>query len=87
MKILGKGAYATVYLVTHFQKNYALKVYKKETIREHKLEENTVLEKELLLELNHPYILNLHYSFKTKRRLYLVLDYINGGDLFEEIQK
>ena len=73
MKILGKGAYATVYLVTHFQKNYALKVYKKETIREHKLEENTVLEKELLLELNHPYILNLHYSFKTKKRGWRIL--------------
>ena len=74
-----------MYLVTHFQKNYALKVYKMKEIVGHKLQENTLLEKQLLLELNHPCILNLHYSFKTKKRLYLFLDYIDGWDLFAEI--
>jgi serine/threonine protein kinase len=38
-------------------------------------------EKELLQKLNHPFIVNMAYAFQDSENLYLVMDYLNGGDL------
>jgi len=92
-KLIGKGAYAKVFLITHTYpdpdipgffktKEYALKVYNKQLLVESGLSESTMHEREILLEINHPYILKLHYAFQTTQRLYFVLDYVPGGDLF-----
>lgn len=35
----------------------------------------------LLKNLNHPFLVGLHYSFQTPDKLYFVLDYINGGEV------
>jgi len=35
----------------------------------------------LLKTLNHPFLVKLHFSFQTKERLYLVLDYACGGEV------
>ena len=52
-------------------------------------------ERDLLSQLNHPFIVNLHFSFQNTNYLYLILDLYTGGDLryhlfhknyFEEIQ-
>jgi serine/threonine protein kinase len=48
---------------------------------------NSMREREILLEVSHPYILNMHYSFHTSKRLYYILDFVNGGDLFGFIKK
>ena len=44
-------------------------------------------ERQVLLELDHPFLLKLHYAFQTPDCLYLVLDFINGGSMFHHIQK
>ena len=93
-KLIGRGAYAKVYLIIHEyrtehgalrKKEYALKVYKKELLIKNDLTEATMRERDVLLELDHNFILNLHYAFQTTNRLYFVLDLINGGDLFSQL--
>jgi serine/threonine protein kinase len=37
--------------------------------------------------VRHPFIVSLHYAFQTPERLYFVLDYLNGGDLFYHMRK
>ena len=88
-KIIGKGAYAKVYLITHClpessepPKFYAMKVIQKSKLMSSDMSELTMQERSLLLEMQFPYILNLHYAFQTEYQLYLVLDFVNGGDLF-----
>jgi len=41
----------------------------------------------LLQNLKHPFLVGLHYSFQTSDKLYFVLDYVNGGELFFHLQK
>ena len=48
---------------------------------------STNLERELLLSLEHPFILKLRYAFQTPYTLYMIFDYMNGGDLFHHIKK
>ena len=90
-KILGQGAYGKVYLVAKTvmgkTKYYAMKVIRKDDIIDQKLTESAMAERNLLLEMSHPFILNLHYAFQTEKSLYLILDYVNGGDLFQHLSK
>jgi len=44
-------------------------------------------EKSVLQKIKHPFIVNLHYAFQTKDKLYLILDYVNGGELFFHLKK
>jgi len=45
------------------------------------------LEQQILMKLNHPFILKLHYSFQCNANLYLLLDYQGGGSLFYHLKK
>jgi len=38
------------------------------------------------MRINHPFLMKLHYSFQTPDKLYLVMDFINGGELFYHLQ-
>jgi len=35
----------------------------------------------LLENINHPFLVSLHYSFQTKDKLYFILDFLNGGEV------
>lgn len=39
------------------------------------------------MKIQHPFIVNLNYAFQTKDKLYMILDYINGGELFYHLKK
>ena len=41
----------------------------------------------LMRNLKHPFLVHLHFSFQTPDKLYFVLDYINGGELFFHLQR
>jgi len=47
---------------------------------------NTNAERNILLKVNHPFLMRLHYAFQTTEKLALVMDFINGGDLFHHLQ-
>lgn len=41
----------------------------------------------ILERLNSPFIVKLHYAFQTPERLYFVIDFLNGGELFFHLRK
>jgi len=88
LKVLGVGAYGKVFLVTKIsnQQLYAMKVIKKERIKNDKQKERTKTERWILEKLRHPFIMNLNYAFQTPTRLYMVIDYCPGGELFFHLQ-
>ena len=59
-----------------------MKVLKKKKIRELNQVEHTMTERRILEKIRHPFIVRLAYAFKDKDKLYFVLNYCRGGELF-----
>jgi len=68
-------------------KIYAMKVLRKEAIIARKQVTHTKQEKTILQKIQHPFIVKLHFAFQTKDKLYMILDFINGGELFYHLKK
>jgi len=66
---------------------YAMKVLRKEAIVARKQVDHTRAEKAILQKIEHPFIVKLHYAFQTEDKLYMVLDFVNGGELFFHLKK
>uniref|UniRef100_A0A8C0V7B7 non-specific serine/threonine protein kinase n=1 Tax=Cyanistes caeruleus TaxID=156563 RepID=A0A8C0V7B7_CYACU len=65
---------------------YAMKVLKKATLKvRDRL--RTKIERDILADVNHPFVVKLHYAFQTEGKLYLILDFLRGGDLFTRLSK
>lgn len=45
------------------------------------------MERNILVDMEHPFIVRLHYAFQTEGKLYLILDFLRGGDLFSRLSK
>ncbi|XP_078088481.1 ribosomal protein S6 kinase alpha-3 isoform X7 [Mustelus asterias] len=91
LKVLGQGSFGKVFLVkkTHGSdagQLYAMKVLKKATLKVRD-RVRTKMERDILVEVNHPFIVKLHYAFQTEGKLYLLLDFLRGGDLFTRLSK
>ncbi|XVF65963.1 hypothetical protein PTKIN_Ptkin09bG0293000 [Pterospermum kingtungense] len=87
LKVVGQGAFGKVYQVRKkgTPEIYAMKVMRKDKIMEKNHAEYMKAERDILAKIDHPFIVQLKYSFQTKYRLYLVLDFINGGHLFFQL--
>jgi p70 ribosomal S6 kinase len=87
MKVVGQGAFGKVFQVRKkgTSEVYAMKVMRKDKIMEKNHAEYMKAERDILTKIEHPFIVQLRYSFQTKYRLYLVLDFVNGGHLFFQL--
>eukprot|EP00095_Tigriopus_kingsejongensis_P004202 maker-scaffold208_size258758-snap-gene-1.27 protein:Tk04202 transcript:maker-scaffold208_size258758-snap-gene-1.27-mRNA-1 annotation:"ribosomal protein s6 kinase alpha-" len=92
LKVLGTGAYGKVFLTrkrngTDAGRLYAMKVLKKATIvQKRKTTEHTRTERQVLQTIRQsPFLVTLHYAFQSSSKLHLVLDYVNGGELFTHL--
>ncbi|KAI1234908.1 hypothetical protein IHE44_0003294 [Lamprotornis superbus] len=65
---------------------YAMKVLKKASLKVRD-RVRTKMERDILVEVNHPFIVKLHYAFQTEGKLYLILDFLRGGDVFTRLSK
>ncbi|XP_067845119.1 ribosomal protein S6 kinase alpha-5-like [Heptranchias perlo] len=92
LKVLGTGAYGKVFLVRKISghdanKLYAMKVLKKASIvQKAKTTEHIKTERQVLEHIRQsPFLVTLHYAFQTDTKLHLILDYVNGGELFTHL--
>jgi CRP-like cAMP-binding protein len=88
MQTLGFGAYGRVQLVTANQngKIYAMKILMKRHILDKKQVQHTKDEKNVIEMLNHPFVVNMVAAFQDDYNLYLVLEFVNGGELYSLLQ-
>lgn len=89
MRCLGKGSYGTVLLVKHKATGrlFAQKQLRKASLTVHKkLVEQTKTERVILENVNrHPFVVKLYYAFQDHEKLYLILEYAQGGELFHHL--
>ncbi|KAJ2985450.1 hypothetical protein NUW58_g5524 [Xylaria curta] len=89
LRCLGKGTYGTVLLVKQRTTGrlYAQKQFKKASVVVKKsLVEQTKTERQILESVSrHPFVVNLHYAFQDHEKLYLILEYGQGGELFTHL--
>ncbi|XP_049849236.1 RAC family serine/threonine-protein kinase homolog isoform X2 [Schistocerca gregaria] len=87
--VIGQGSFGKVVQVLHKKTKqvYAMKSLNKRSIIERGEQEHTKAEKEILQTVKHPYLMCLHFSFQTPDKLYLVMDFVNGGELFYHLQQ
>ncbi|XP_032403348.1 ribosomal protein S6 kinase alpha-1 isoform X1 [Xiphophorus hellerii] len=91
LKVLGQGSFGKVFLVRKVtppdaNQLYAMKVLKKATLKVRD-RVRTKMERDILADVNHPFVVKLHYAFQTEGKLYLILDFLRGGDLFTRLSK
>ncbi|KAM6594197.1 hypothetical protein CsatA_001900 [Cannabis sativa] len=102
MRVVGKGAFGKVFQVRkknccsddgNGNGNgggdgiYAMKVMRKDTIIKKNHVDYMRAERDILTKVVHPFIVPLRYSFQTKSKLYLILDFVNGGHLFFQLYR
>eukprot|EP00730_Choanoeca_flexa_P019203 TRINITY_DN9373_c0_g1_i1.p1 TRINITY_DN9373_c0_g1~~TRINITY_DN9373_c0_g1_i1.p1 ORF type:complete len:686 (+),score=168.84 TRINITY_DN9373_c0_g1_i1:223-2280(+) len=93
LKVIGQGGFGKVFQVkkrTGQDKDqiYAMKVLKKATIvRSKKDITHTRAERNILQLVKFPFIVDLKYAFQTNGKLYLIMDYLNGGELFTYLDR
>jgi len=89
IKVIGKGSFGKVYLVKEIKTGdmYALKVLRKDNIIKRNQVEHTKTERNVLGYVKHPFIVGMNMAFQSKDKLYFVLDYCAGGELFFHLGK
>lgn len=89
MRTLGTGSFGRVHLVqsTHNYRYYAMKVLKKAKIIKLKQVEHTNDERLMLSAVSHPFIIRMWGTFQDLNFVYMIMDYIEGGELFSLLRK
>ena len=88
-KTLGTGSFGRVRFVTYKANGrfYALKTLKKQAVIKLKQVDHILSEKAILEKISHPFIVNLFGCFHDSRYLYLLLEYVVGGEFFTHLRK
>ncbi|OXV10798.1 hypothetical protein Egran_01440 [Elaphomyces granulatus] len=89
LKVVGKGSFGKVMQVMKKDTGriYALKTIRKAHIISRSEVAHTLAERSVLAQINNPFIVPLKFSFQSPEKLYLVLAFVNGGELFHHLQR
>ncbi|OKL57301.1 Serine/threonine-protein kinase gad8 [Talaromyces atroroseus] len=89
LKVIGKGSFGKVMQVLKKDTGriYALKTLRKAHIISRSEVAHTLAERSVLAQINNPFIVPLKFSFQSPEKLYLVLAFVNGGELFHHLQR
>lgn len=88
-RTLGTGSFGRVHMVQskHNQRFYAVKVLKKAQVVKMKQVEHTNDERRMLAKVKHPFLVTLWGTFSDAKNLYMVMDFVEGGELFSLLRK
>ena len=80
---IGKGGFGKVWRVElkKVKQYFAMKEMSKARIITKRSVKSVMNERQILEQLKHPFIVNMYYAFQDRENLYLVMDYLSGGDL------
>ncbi|KAJ2077878.1 hypothetical protein H4R24_004844, partial [Coemansia sp. RSA 988] len=83
LRVIGRGSFGKVRMVEHrpSNKTYALKYINKATCIANNAHGNTLRERDMLEEIDHPFVANLRFSFQDEFSMFMVMDLMIGGDL------
>lgn len=89
LKVIGRGSFGKVYLVQKKDTSeyYAMKTLKKDVILRRNQKNNTQAERLILEKIRSPFIVRLHFAFQNPEKLYFVMDFLNGGELFYHLRR
>jgi serine/threonine protein kinase len=89
ISVIGKGSFGKVFLVQKVGSGavYAMKSLRKDVILDYDQVESTMLEKEILLKADHPFLVGMEYVFQTDAKIFFVMKFVRGGELFMHLRK
>ena len=81
--LIGRGGFGKVWRVKHKKSldTFAMKEISKVKVYEKQSVDCIINERRLLSHLDHKFLVNMHYAFQDYHHLYLVMDFLEGGDL------
>lgn len=86
--LVGSGAFGRVYLAKDQTTDgmFALKVVDRHRLTDMHLEHLVEREEQIMLQNSHPFIVELEYVFSTEAKVYFLMPYVAGGDLFKHLK-
>lgn len=86
-KLIGKGTFGKVFMVQNKFSGelYAMKCIRKDVILENEQMENIQLEKDILYQIAHPFLVNMEFVFQNEFRIYFLMKFVKGGELFRHL--
>lgn len=89
LKTLGTGSFGRVMLVRHKSSSryFAMKILDKQKVVKLKQVEHTLNEKRILQAITFPFLVNLEWHFKDNTNLYMVLEFVVGGEMFSHLRR
>ncbi|PIA50070.1 hypothetical protein AQUCO_01300657v1 [Aquilegia coerulea] len=88
IKPISRGAFGRVFLARKRATGdlFAIKVLKKADMIRKNAVESILAERNILISVRNPFVVRFFYSFTCRENLYLVMEYINGGDLYSMLR-
>jgi serum/glucocorticoid-regulated kinase 2 len=90
LKVIGRGSFGKVFLVQKkgdTSKIFAMKSLRKDVILDYDQVESTKLEKDILMQADHPFLVGMHYVFMTDQKIFFVMRFVRGGELFMHLRQ
>lgn len=96
IKVLGRGSFGKVIILLNkvclveyipTKELFAMKSLKKDVLIDQDQIENTLLEKKILQSLDHPFLVGLVFCFTTLERIYFIMPFLRGGELFQHLKR
>ena len=89
LKVLGKGSFGEVLLVKLKANNkyYAMKILIKKQVKLRHQEVHTKAERDLMVKINCPFIVNIKFAFQDSVKLYIITEFMQGGEMFFHLHK
>lgn len=89
LKVIGRGSFGKVMLVRlrGHTEVLAMKILSKAMIIKRNQLDHTKAERAVLESIDHPFLVRLRYAFQTPTKLYMVMPFLRGGELFFHLRK